>query len=113
MGAVTVVQAVLSDLRKLEPLNTFLVVGGGDGSRSYAAPRALGSDWFSGIGFFSLGGQTAAVIPARAIERQLRWRKIYKKNFGVPPEVDVSTVGRDAAPLAARDSFDIQYIVAE
>jgi hypothetical protein len=112
-GAATVVQALLSDLRKLDPLNTFLVVGGGDGSRSYAAPRALGSDWFAGVGFFSLGGQTAGVIPARAIERQLRWRKIYTKNFGVPPEEEVSTVGRGAAHLAKGDTFDIQYIAAE
>jgi hypothetical protein len=69
MEACAVCDAIIADMRRLWPqLNTFLVVGGGDGLRSYAAPRRAGADWFSGVGGASFGGQQQGVTIQSAIE---------------------------------------------
>jgi site-specific DNA-cytosine methylase len=102
--------AIRSDMRRLWPLNTFLVESGGNEARSTAAPRRTVGDWFSGPGGSSLGATAAGGVPTTAIERQSKWAEAYAMNFGVTPGCDVSTVGPDAAPLAPEGSIVLQLM---
>ena len=103
MEACAVCDAIIADMRRLWPqLNTFLVVGGGDGSRSSAAPRRVGADWFSGVGGASFGGQQQGVTIQSAIEWQPRWARLFAKNFGVRPMGDVTSAS--ALPANANEN---------